>query len=175
MRRSMRPAGSGPRATRSPTITRRSPLPKRAFARSASSSARQPWTSPTMTVRPLIEGPLLAVELGALRDHDDASLAHVPALLVLREIVADLGVLRDLHVLVDDGAADARVAADDHVLEEHALLDVAEGVHAHPVREHAPVDAAAGDDAAEGDEALGRDADARVGLVTEDELGRRVV
>src|SRR5689334_10448379 len=101
------------------------------------------------------------VELGSLRDDDDALFAHEPALLVFLEVVTNLRARRDLDVFVDDGAADLRVPPDDDVLEEDRVLDVAERVHAHARREHAPVDAAARDDAAERHEALGRDADAR--------------
>src|SRR5690242_6578369 len=45
------PSESGPRATRSPTNTRRSPLENATASRSAASSLAHPCTSPTMTVR----------------------------------------------------------------------------------------------------------------------------
>src|SRR5215831_1226101 len=45
------PAESGPFATRSPTSTTRSPAVMPAFLISASSSSKQPWTSPMTSVR----------------------------------------------------------------------------------------------------------------------------
>src|SRR5262249_7789316 len=114
-------------------------------------------------------------ELGALRDHDEPLLGHAEALPVRLEVEADLRAGRDLDVLVDDAAPEARGAAALRTVEEDALLDLAERVDAAPHAEDAPMDAPSRDDAPMADERVGRDTDARVRFVAEDELRRRVV
>ena len=67
--------------------------------------------------------------------HRKEFLDSAPAVLLV--VVADGDILRDLHVLVHDGAANARVPADVHPGEEERRLDVRVAVDADVGRQHA--------------------------------------
>src|SRR5205823_3745543 len=88
--------------------------------------------------------------------HDEAAFGHVVVNSVALEIVADHGVFRHAHVLVEDGAADFGAAADVAVVEDHALVHFRAGVHQHAAAEHGIADGATREDAAAGDDAVDR-------------------
>src|SRR5579864_8849771 len=65
--------------------------------------------------------PSLGKALGQFRlgDHDDALFGHQEAAAaVVLQVVTDGGILRDLHVLVDDRLANVAMPADVHAIEE---------------------------------------------------------
>src|SRR5438132_12738051 len=103
------------------------------------------WSKKTTCARPLLKW--RSHELVALRHHDDP-VGDGEAARVRFRVVADLGVRRHVHVLVDDGAANAAVASDVDAVEDDRLLDVGEAVDAHLGRQHRAIDPSARNDAA---------------------------
>src|SRR5258708_1102059 len=179
----VRPRINAPATSRCATPPRRAAYsaPPTRIARTEPESTAAPVTSARRTrcLRPrdvaCASGAGVSFELGALGDDHRSLFGHEEALLICLPVESDHRAGRDLDVLVDDRASDLRVPADAHSLEENALLDLAERVHSATHAEHAPVNTSPRNDATVADHRISRDADARLSLVPEDELRRRIV
>src|SRR6476659_2617118 len=118
-----------------------------------------------------IEG---GIQLHTLRNDNKTGFSDFEALRIGGEIVSNLGLGRDTHVLVDDSAPDAALFADHHIFHDHRLPDIRVVLNTHVGGEDRGLDSAAGDDAPATHNRVQGDAHAAaLVILREHELGRR--